>query len=138
MSESASDRPLSDAEDVLRRYVNAKEERDLEALVACWADDIEAYHPLRPDRSWRGIDTYRRAWAAILSNPEVPFELVHADVVGNRIYSETLTHHNDGRVVPCFSILEVENGKIRRARVYTDVPRHDGKSMDDWVDEMND
>jgi hypothetical protein len=41
-------------------------------------------------------------------------------------------------VVPCVSVFEVEDGQIRRARVYTDVPRHDGVSMDSWVEEMND
>jgi hypothetical protein len=128
---------MSDAEDVLRRYVQAKEDRDLEALVACWHPDIEAYHPLRPDRSWSGVETYRRTWAAILANPDPPFELVHADVAGNRIYSETVTRHADGTLVPCFSILEVEDGQIRRARVYTDRPTHDGRSMDAWVDELN-
>jgi hypothetical protein len=128
---------VSEAEDLLQRFVKAKEDRDLEALVACWHPDIEAYHPLRPDRSWSGLDTYRKAWAAILSNPQSPWELVHADVVGNRIYSETVTRHTDGTLVPCFSILEVEDGKIRRARVFTDRPTHDGKSMDQWVDEMD-
>jgi hypothetical protein len=41
-------------------------------------------------------------------------------------------------MVPCVTIMEVEDGKIRRARVYTDRPVADGLSMDGWVHEMND
>jgi hypothetical protein len=48
-----------------------------------------------------------------------------------------LTYHADGSIVPCVSVLEVEDGKIRRARVYTDHPMRDGLSMDGWVHDMN-
>jgi hypothetical protein len=63
---------------------------------------------------------------------------VSSAVVGNVIYLETVTYHADGSVIPCFSILEVEDGQIRRARIYTDRPAHDGLTMDGWVEEMND
>ena len=33
--------------------------------------------------------------------------------------------------------VEVEDGKIRRGRVYTDVPAHDGVDMDDFVRRLN-
>ena len=82
---------MSDAQDVLDRYLRAQEEKDLEALVSCWADDIEAVHPMRPDRSWSGIDTYRRAWSTIWANkPASRFEVISADVVGDRIYLQAL------------------------------------------------
>jgi ketosteroid isomerase-like protein len=123
---------------ILRRYLQAQEDKDLEALVSCWHPDIEAVHPLRPDRSWQGLDTYRRAWARIWDiNPQSRFELVGSDVVGNRIYLEALVEHADGTMVPNMNILEVEDGKIRRARVYTDVPQRDGIDMDRFVDDLN-
>jgi hypothetical protein len=40
-------------------------------------------------------------------------------------------------VIPCVTVFEVEDGMFRRARVYTDVPTHDGLSMNDWVVDMN-
>src|SRR5262245_43680411 len=129
---------MSEAQDVLDRYLRAQEEKDLEALVSCWADDIEAVHPMRPDRSWSGIDTYRRAWSTIWANqPNSRFELLSADVVGNRIYLQALVEHGDGTMVPNMNILEVEDGRIRRATVYTDVPQRDGVDMDQFVDELN-
>ena len=129
---------MSDAEEVLQRYLDAQDRKDFDALVSCWHDEIEAYHPLRPDRSWSGIETYRRAWSRIwANNPNSRFEVVSTDVVGNRIYLDALIEHSDGTMVPCMNILDVEDGKIRRARVYTDMPTHDGMSMDAFVEELN-
>lgn len=128
----------ADAQAVLDRYLRAQQEKDLDALVSCWADDIEAVHPMRPDRSWRGIDTYRRAWSTIwANNPASRFEVVSADVVGDRIYLQALVEHGDGTMVPNMNILEVEDGRIRRATVYTDTPVRDGVDMDQFVDELN-
>jgi ketosteroid isomerase-like protein len=129
---------VDDAAAVLARYLHAQSTKDLDALVSCWDVDVEATHPLRPDRSWRGNDTYRRAWARIwANNPTSRFEVVGADVVGNRIYLEALVEHADGTMVPNMNILEVEDGKIRRARVYTDVPQRDGVNMDSFVEHLN-
>jgi ketosteroid isomerase-like protein len=129
---------VDDASAVLRRYLKAQEDKDLEALVSCWHPGVETVHPLRPDRSWQGVDTYRRAWARIWdNNPRSRFELVSSGVVGNRIYLEALVEHADGTMVPNMNILEVEDGKIRRARVYTDVPQRDGINMDTFVQGLN-
>jgi ketosteroid isomerase-like protein len=129
---------MDDAADVLARYLSAQENKDLDALVACWDPEIEAIHPLRPDRSWSGIDTYRRAWARIWeANPDSRFEVVSAATVENRIYLEALVEHSDGVMVPNMNILEVENGRIHRARVYTDTPLRDGVDMDRFVENLN-
>ena len=129
---------MNDAAQVLARYLEAQEKRDLELLCSCWHPDIETVHPIRPDRSWSGLDTYRRAWERIwATNPDSRFEVVATDVIGTRIYLEALVEHSDGTMVPCMNILEVEDGLIRRARVYTDVPVRDGLSMDNFVAELN-
>lgn len=129
---------MDDAAAVLERYLKAQADKDLDALVSCWDADIEAVHPLRPDRSWSGRDTYRRAWARIWGhNPASRFEVVSTAVVGDRIYLEALVEHSDGTMVPNMNILEVENGVIRRARVYTDIPTRDGLSMDGFVEDLN-
>ncbi|HEY7106197.1 MAG TPA: nuclear transport factor 2 family protein [Acidimicrobiia bacterium] len=136
MSGSASE--ASGAEAVLRRYLQAQADKDLDALVSCWAPDVEVEHPLRPDRSWRGIDTYRRQWARIWEgNPGHAFELVSAAVDGNRIYLEARVEHADGTMVPNMNVLEVEDGRIRRGRVYTDTPVRDGVDMDRFVLDLN-
>jgi len=130
--------PSGQARTVLRRYLKAQADKDLEALVSCWHPDVEVTHPMRPDLSWRGLDTYRQAWTRIWeTNPHSRFEVVSTAVAGNRIYLEALVEHADGTMVPNMNVLEVENGKIRRGRVYTDRPTRDGVSMSAFVRDLN-
>jgi limonene-1,2-epoxide hydrolase len=129
---------VDDAAAVLARYLKAQQDKDLDALVSCWHPAVEAVHPLRPDRGWQGSDTYRRQWARIwANNPTSRFEVVSSGVVGDRIYLEALVEHADGTMVPNMNILEVEDGKIRRARVYTDKAVRDGVTMDNFVRDLN-
>ncbi len=129
-----SDEPAA----LLDRYLNAQTNKDLESLVSCWHPEVVAVHPLRPDRSWSGRETYRRAWARIWEdNPASRFEVISTAVVGNRVYLEALVEHANGTMVPNMNVLEVEDGLIRRARVYTDVPMRDGLSMDGFVESLN-
>ncbi len=65
------------------------------------------------------------------------FEVVSSGVIGNRIYLEAIVEHADGTMVPNMNIMEVEEGQIRRARVYTDKVVHDGVGMDDFVRALN-
>ncbi len=40
---------------------------------------------MRPDRNWRGLDTYRRQWQLIWQlTPDSRFEVISAAVVGSR------------------------------------------------------
>jgi ketosteroid isomerase-like protein len=127
-----------DANAVLQRYLKAQKDKNFEALMSCWHSDVEVTHPMRPDLSWRGLETYRRAWARIWEvNPHSRFEVVSTAVAGNRIYLEALVEHADGTMVPNMNILEVENGKIRRGRVYTDRPTRDGVNMNAFVRDLN-
>jgi hypothetical protein len=123
---------MSEAEDVLQRYLKAQEDGDLEALVACWHPDVEIVHPLRPDRSWSGRDTYRRGWERMWATNAGKNELVSAGVIGNTIYLEAVVEHGDGTRVPNMNVFEVEDGMIRRGRVYTDVPVHDGTKINEF------
>jgi ketosteroid isomerase-like protein len=129
---------VDDAAAVLRRYLDAQEKKDLDALVECWHPEVEVVHPLRPDRSWKGTETYRRQWALIWErSPDSRFEVVSTAVVGNRIYLEALTEMSDGTMVPHMNILEVEGGRIRRGRVYTDRPVRDGVGIDGFAHDIN-
>jgi hypothetical protein len=63
--------------------------------------------------------------------------VVSTAVVGNLVYLEALTEMSDGTMVPHMNILEVENGMIRRGRVYTDKPRRDSVDIDGYAREVN-
>jgi limonene-1,2-epoxide hydrolase len=106
--------------------------------VSCWHPDVEIVHPMRPDRSWSGRASYRRFWSRQWAGQRRGRNTVLLTaVVGNRVFLEGVTEHEDGTLVPNMNIFEVEDGMIRRGRVYTDVPRSDGVSMDEFVNSMN-
>lgn len=128
----------SEAEALLARYLQAQADHDLDALVSCWHPDVEIVHPMRPDRNWSGLDTYRRQWALIWQRrPDSRFEVISADVIGNRVYLEALTEMSDGTMIPHMNVLEVKDGKIYRGRVYTDKPQRDGVSISGYADDIN-
>jgi SnoaL-like domain len=99
---------------------------------------VEVVHPMRPDRNWSGLDTYRRQWKLIWElTPDSRFEVVSTAVVGDRVYLEALTEMSDGTMVPHMSVLQIMDGKIWRGRVYTDKPRRDGVDIDGFAHEVN-
>lgn len=129
---------MSQAEEVLERYLAAQRDKDLDALVGCWHPEVEVVHPMRPDRNWSGLDTYRRSWTLIWKlTPDSRFEVVSSAVVGDTIYLEALTEMSDGTMIPHMNVLEVKDGKIYRGRVYTDKPRHDGVDIDGYAHAVN-
>jgi limonene-1,2-epoxide hydrolase len=129
---------MTDAETFLQRYVTAMNDKDLDALVSCWHTDVETTHLLHPDRSWRGADLYRRWMGQIFaSNPGAHMEIQATAISGNTVFIESVTLHGDGSRTPCVGIFELEDGKVRRARVYTDVPSSDGVNMAAFVGGMN-
>jgi len=129
---------MTETEALLQRYLKAQEDHDLDALVSCWHPEVEVVHPMRPDRNWSGLETYRRQWALIWERrPTSRFEVVSSDVIANRIYLEALTEMSDGTMVPHMNIMEVKDGMIFRARVYTDRPRRDGVTIDGYANEIN-
>jgi hypothetical protein len=120
------------AEEVLNRYLEAHREKNLDLLLSCWHDDPEITHVFRPSLTWRGKETYRKAWEAIYRTNS-HFEFVSSGVVGNTIYLELLVEGTDGTKVPTANVLEVEDGVIRRGRVYLADVVVDKVSMDDFA-----
>jgi ketosteroid isomerase-like protein len=129
---------MSEAQDLLTRYLKAQADKNLDALVACWHPDVQIEHPMRPDRNWSGLDTYREQWALIWRlTPGSRFEVVSSAVSGNTVYLEALTEMSDGTMIPHMNVLEIKDGKIWRGRVYTDKPRRDGVGIGGYAHAVN-
>ena len=130
---------MTEAETWLERYLQAQADKGLDALVSCWDPAVEIVHPMRPDRNWTGpLDGYRRTWKMIWElTPDSRFEVVSTACVGNRVYLEALTEMSDGTMVPHMNVFEIEDGRIRRGRVYTDKPRRDGVDIEGYAHEVN-
>jgi ketosteroid isomerase-like protein len=129
---------VSEAEALLQRYLKAQADKDLDALVSCWHPDVYIEHPMRPDRNWSGLDTYRATWAMIWRlTPDSRFDVVSAAAIGDTVYLEALTEMSDGTMIPHMNVFTIKDGKIWRGRVYTDKPRSDGMSIEGYADEVN-
>jgi ketosteroid isomerase-like protein len=53
--------------DVLTRLERAINERDLEALIACFREDVVIEYPAHPARNFQGRDQIWRNWAPIMA-----------------------------------------------------------------------
>jgi hypothetical protein len=125
---------VGDADELFERYLAAQRAKDLDGLRVLWHDDSVGIHPLRPDRGWRGNDTNQRLWATMWeSNPDARFEVVSSSVTPERVFLEARMELPDGTIVPSVTIFEIEDGKFRECRVYTDLPKRDGVPIDQFI-----
>ena len=127
----------NETRELLRRYLDANERKDIDAAMAFWHPDAEGIHPLRPDRSWYGREQLREIWTGTWARyPESHLRVVSSGVDGDHVYLETLMDLGNGTAVPGINVFEVEGGVFRHLRVYTDTPVHDGVGVQQFLDEL--
>jgi ketosteroid isomerase-like protein len=124
--------------EMVDRLVRAVNDHDLEALVACFAEDYENETPAHPARGFRGRAQVRRNWAQMFAFvPDLRAEVRLTAIEGRTAWSEwELTgtrrdgtaHHMRGVV-----IFEVENGVARWARFYLEPVDLAAGTVDDAV-----
>ena len=69
--------------------VEATNAHDLDALVACFADDVVSEQPAHPARSFHGKEQVRANWAQILGTvPDLRIVPVSLTVDGHRAWCE--------------------------------------------------
>jgi hypothetical protein len=110
---------------VIDRLAAAQNARDIDAMVACFAEDYESEQPAHPDRAFRGSAQVRANWSEIFAGvPDLRAELLGAAVDGDTVWSEwcyTGTQADGGRFdVAGVIIAVVRNDRIARARLYVE------------------
>ena len=125
---------MGDTAGLLERYLQASQNKDIDAMASCWHEDGRGVHPLRPNRGWQGLDAFRRVWTRMWEhNPTGRYEVVSTASAPDCFFLEARIELPDGRVVPSVNVFMVESGKIREVRVYTDIPVEDGVAIDDFI-----
>ena len=82
---SAEQGPLA----VVERLCGAVNAHDLEALVACFAEDYVNETPAHPQRGFRGNQQVRRNWTQILAGvPDLRARLPRTAVDGDTVWTE--------------------------------------------------
>jgi len=82
---TAKDDPMATVE----RLVRATNEHDLDALVACFAEDYVLDAPAHPERSFRGNAQVHRNWTQFFAAvPDLTARLLRSAVDGETVWTE--------------------------------------------------
>ncbi|MEO5842189.1 MAG: nuclear transport factor 2 family protein [Acidimicrobiales bacterium] len=85
----ASSRSTTGGAVMLERLCRATNDRDLEALVGCFASTYRNETPAHPERGFRGREQVRRNWEQIFAAiPDLTTELLRSTVDGGEVWSE--------------------------------------------------
>ncbi len=114
---------------------------DVDAFVACFAEDYDSVQPAHPDRAFRGCEQVRANWSAIFAGvPDFRADLLRADAVGDTAWSEwrwegtqTAGERLDMAGVIVFG---VRDGRIAWARLYVEPVERTGAGIDAAVSDM--
>ncbi len=122
----------------VERLLQATNAHDLEALVACFADDYRNETPVHPARDFQGRPQVRKNWEQIFAFvPDIRAEMVRTAVTGDTMWSEWemrgtrrdgTAHHMRGCIV-----FGVTSATIRWARFYLEPVDDDRLTVDQAV-----
>ena len=108
---------------VAERLDAAMNAHDIDAFVACFAEDYESEQPAHPDRRFRGIAQVEHNWAAMFAGiPDFRADAVRTTAVGEEVWVEWLWTGTrpdgtrlDARGVCIFG---VRGGRVAWGRLY--------------------
>ncbi len=127
--------------EVTNRVLAAMNTHDLDALVACFAQDYRSEQPAHPSRSFEGSDQVRENWMGVFSGvPDFNAELLLAATtddgveIGEWRWRGT---HTDGSpfAMRGVTVMGIEGERIAWGRLYMEVVERDGADIDQMVQE---
>ena len=122
----------------LRAAMNA---HDIDAFVACFAEDYDSEQPAHPDRAFTGRGQVRENWSAIFEGvPDFSAELVATASAGDVEWSEWRWRGTqaDGAKLDMAGVIVggVRDGLLRWARLYVE-PVEQGEGIEAAVRDMS-
>ncbi len=108
---------------VIDRLVDATNERDIDALVACFAEDYVNETPVHPERGFRGNEQVRHNWTQIFAAvPDNTARVLRRAVDGDTVWTEWEMSgtRRDGVAAEMRGVVifVVDAGAIRSAHFY--------------------
>src|SRR3954471_12664414 len=101
----------------LRAAMNA---RDIDAFVACFAEDYDSEQPAHPDRAFTGREQVRLNWASIFESvPDFTAELIRATASGETEWSEW-RWRGSGLDMAGAIVFGIADDRIAWARLYVE------------------
>jgi len=126
--------------EVVQQWIRAINERDLEGIVSCFAEDYEDEAPARTGETVHGRDQVRANFERLLvSMPDLRAEVRTVVDQGDSVWMEWVMRgtRTDGTRMEFVGVnlFEVAAGVLRRGRIYTELVRHAG-GLGGQVDRM--
>jgi ketosteroid isomerase-like protein len=132
------DEPMSEPQRLVDRLLRATNDHDLDAVVACFAEDYENETPVHPARGFRGREQVRRNWEQIFANVvDIRAEVIGSSVTGETAWTEWemlgtrkdgTAHHMRGVI-----LFRVRDDAVYSARFYLEPVDADVLTVDDAV-----
>lgn len=108
-----------DLRDIARRWLDCFDRRDLDGLLALYADDATHTSPKIPTRTLRGKPAMRQWWQASFDRlPSLRYEATALTADGHRVFMEYIRHVDGEPDMPIAEVLECEDGRIVASRVF--------------------
>jgi ketosteroid isomerase-like protein len=135
---TTNDKPGNEPNDaaagVLARLERATNAHDLNALVACFAEDYRNDTPAHPERSFTGREQVRRNWEQIFAFiPDLVANLLRSAVHGDEVWSEWehrgTRRDGSAHVMRGVVIFGVDNGLLTWARFYLEPVQQGGENI---------
>ena len=125
----------------MERLAAAMNAHDIEAHVACFAEDYRSEQPVHPDRGFGGRDQVRANWSAIFAGiPDFEAELVRTAAEGDTVWSEWRWRGNRDTGSPLdmagVIVCGVRDGLIAWGRLYVEDVQRSGEGIDAAVRRM--
>jgi hypothetical protein len=132
---------VSEPQLMVDRLLPATNDHDLDALVACFAEDYENETPVHPSRGFRGSGHVRRNWEQIFAFlPDLRVEVTRSAVDGEVVWTEwEMTGTRRDGSTHCMRgvvIFGVGAGVARWARFYLEPVELSGGTVDEAVREQ--
>jgi ketosteroid isomerase-like protein len=132
---------MAGGEDLMRRLQVAMNDHDIDAFVACFAEDYDSSQPAHPDRAFRGREQVRSNWSAVFGGvPDFHADLVRVDAVGDAVWSEWRwqgTQTTGERLdMAGVIVLGVRDDRIAWARLYVEPVEQEGAGIEAAVRDM--
>jgi ketosteroid isomerase-like protein len=127
--------------ETIDRLVRATNEHDLDALVACFADDYRNETPVHPARSFQGQEQVRRNWEQIFAFvPDLRASVLEAVIDGDTAWTEweMTGTRRDGSAHQMRGVIVfgVHDDRAQWARFYLEPVDPESAGVDDAVREQ--
>ena len=131
----------STGEQVVARLQEAMNAHDLEAFVACFAEDYDSVQPAHPDRAFRGREQVRANWSEVFTAvPDFRAEVVRVTAAGDTAWSEWRwegTQTDGGRLdMAGVIVFGMRDDRFAWARLYVEPVERSGAGIDAAVRDM--